>query len=423
MIERTIVVRERSTKSLSREEYRLLENHPLFLRLVSDGVLALEQTRSNRYGLRAGPHVGQAVIGNVLLRIEEKVRGSLAALLAVAEQPETRLSDAASFAETQEVILFALVDRFLAALDKYLVQGRAKQYQPREMRGSMPRGKIKMASTMRLWATGRRDLLVYRFHDLSPRVFENQLLGLALHVADAILPATEMRRRRRVRTAAIMFEDTGWQRWLRVPREVIEEKYARIEMRSSQMSSLMAMARLLALHFGVSTAVTDEDVPFSWFVSLETLFQECLLKSMQSAAVDLGLRVTDWRKARRFVLAAERRYHARPDVVVWDPQLPEAVVDAKYKDLESSDEGPKAPGNADLYQLLVHAQAWNVLIGALVYPSDDTAYYELGADALGTKVGYFMLDVRRPVEGARKILETLCPMPLATAPVLEQSNE
>ena len=195
---KTIRVRERSTGAVTREDYRRVEDSSQFARLIEDGVISLEKSRKSGYGIKTGAFVGQALIGDVLLRIEEKIDGSLVSLLSIAETPEARLEDASSFIESDERILYALIDRFMTMVDRYLTYGREKTYLNRTAKGGMPRGKLLVTETMRLWATGRRDMLAFRYQELSPRTFLNQLIGLALHVADGILMVSEASRRRRV---------------------------------------------------------------------------------------------------------------------------------------------------------------------------------------------------------------------------------
>lgn len=147
-------------------------------------------------------------------------------------------------------------------------------------------------------------MLVYRYQDLSTRTFLNQLIGVALHVADAILGTLKASRRRRVRAASVLFEDSGWQDLLRVRRADLDDRRSALRPTDAETRSLATTARLLALHFGVATVVTNERVPFSWFVSLESLFEGCVLKSLAAAAHEAGRRATDWRAAKRYVFDA-----------------------------------------------------------------------------------------------------------------------
>lgn len=401
-IRKTIQVRERGSASIIRDDHRFLDDNAQFLRLTEGGIFSLEHSGRSVYGIRAGPHVGQALIGDVLIKVEEKVKGSLAALLGIAESPEARLIEATSFAEAEEIVLYALIDRFMSLVDRYLTYGREKEYLTRRARGGLPRGKTLMPDTMRLWATGRTDMVVFRYQELTPRTFLNQLIGFALHVADAVLVLSEASRRRRVRTASILFEDVGWQELLSIPRANLDLRCADLRLKDPETKSLAVIARLLALHFGVATAVTNERVPFSWFVNLESLFEECVLKACAAAAREAGWRATAWRAAKRYVFASGKSYRAEPDVVLWRATSPSAILDAKYKDLVGAS---TTPDNADIYQLIAHARAWNVTRAALVYPASETAYKSLGTDASGIEVGYFFFDISKPIEAGRAILK------------------
>ena len=186
------------------------------------------------------------------------------------------------------------------------------------------------------------------------------------------------------------------------------------------MTSLISLARLLALHFGVSTIVTNELVPFSWFVNLESLFEECVRKAISAAAAETGLRATDWKAAKRYVFAEERQYRAEPDIILWQGGKPLSVLDAKYKDL-TGDGGRQGPDGSDLYQFIVHAQAWGVDRAALIYPAAETTYTEFGEDASGVRVGFFTVDVRRLRESSVAILSGMTTVAARKAGIADPS--
>lgn len=396
-----INVQERGATDLRRDQYLALESSPEFWSLVDAGILSLERGKRRRFGLKAGPHVGQAIIGNFLIRISEKIPGALLGLLKFADEPDVRLQTPDSFADPDGEFLRPFVDRFLELLDGYLVAGRRKVYLPVTETGSIPRGKLLVSKTMRRWAVGRTDQVVFVRDELSPRTFINQLIGLAIQAAGGSLAFdTDEVRRRRLRTAAILFEDSGWHTIRHLPLRDLERRYHETQRDWGQYATLGAMTRLLALHFYGSIERSPEKAPASWFVNLETLFEDCVRQAVRAAADKPAASATDWRAERRYVVVGSRPYRAEPDIVLWQDYEPLAVLDAKFKDLDTT------PQNADVYQLLAHAHAWQVTEAALLYPSDQFDAQSIGVSASGVTVRCLQMNCRDLYGSARSLWQT-----------------
>ena len=398
-----ILARERSLLPLSEGEYRFLENDAGCWALIEGGLLSLERTRRAEYGIKAGPFVGQAVLGNRLLRIEEKIPGALQGLFHFSELPYTRLVETPSFIDTESVFLRSLAKKFLDLLDVYLRVGRLKMYERRTLVGSMPHGAILFPQTARLWAKGRRDQVAYRFNELSSSNFPNQSIGLALSILDGMM-TDEDDRRDRVRTASMLFEDSRWQSLLIRSREELEIAFQNLPREADRIRSLLALSRLLVLHFGVTAAVTDQRMDYSWFVNLESLFEESVLRAVCLAAPTFSMIGTDWRAENRYILTDKDRYRTKPDIILWKRGIPFAVLDAKYK----SDE--EEPAHDDMYQLLAHAQAWGVDRAALIYPSDSPSCVLLGTAVGGVRIWAARFNVRDLLCSAKEVI------PLLTSP-------
>jgi len=399
-----ITVRERSTQAITRQQTAGLEAIPAFWQLVDDGILSMERRRAAS-SLTAACYVGQAVLGKYVVQITEKVPGSLGSLLLFAERPDARLSEAESFVQESDLLLLALVDRFLEMVERYLVFGRRKVYVVSRARRSMPAGKITVPETMRLWAKGRRDQVIFDRSDLSPGVFLNRIVGLALCVVDGILAGSpaDRRRRERVRTNSMFFEDVGWQSLLRLPLRELD-RLCRLNLREQgALASLGSLARLLALHFGTKSLSFGETSPFSWFVNLESLFEECFRKAMRIVASEFGVSVSDAAVAEQYVFPEQRTYRAEPDVVISRAGTRMAVADTKHKDFGGT------PSNPDIYQLVAHAKAWGVSTAALVYPSQSITETSIGTAATGVAIKAFTVNVADLIRGARAVMSSLVP--------------
>jgi 5-methylcytosine-specific restriction endonuclease McrBC regulatory subunit McrC len=383
----TLEVAERSSIFIDREQYRRLEDSADFMVLCDQGILSLARTGGS-FRLNAGPHVGHALIGDMAIHVREKVPGALASMLAATDATAIRETSLSSTASDSAGVVLTVLDRFIDAVDKYLAMGRVKHYQEVRAVGCVPRGKIDVAATMRRWVLGRPEVIAYRQWHLSPRLLLNRAVGLALHAAEHFVPANDDYRRRRLRTLGILFDDVQWQQLGRCPRPAIRAAFDELFRIYPDMQGLVSLSRFFALHCGTTCVTHEDELPYSWFVNLETLFEECVRSALQEASAGTPLVVSDWRQEERFLFASGNTYRTEPDIVVWHRGKPFAILDAKYKSLPDA-----GPDHGDLYQLIAHARAWSVREAFLVYPGNRTDCLPLGEDALGTRVGSFVLDV------------------------------
>lgn len=399
---RIIKALERSSRPLGRQEYEYLAGHPDFWRAAREGIVSLERPDANSYAIRAAGVIGQMLVGQYLIQIEEKIPGALDSLLSFAQDPSAHIVALPSFVREEGMVLSSFIERFLDLVDSYLLTGRRKTYVQSRTWGTMPRGRIDLLRTMALWATGRKDLVAFAVDELSARIPENQLIGLALDVADRIISLPRHRRlRSRVRTASILFEDTGYHTFLRSTPADIEGLHEAASVRMPALQQLWDLARVIVLHFGLSGLGGREGTPVSWFVNLETLFEDCLRRLVRVAAERSGFRATGWQEQPRYVFPRSKDYRAKPDVVLWRGETPVAVLDPKYKNPQTS------PSGDDLYQLLIHAQAFSVCQAALIYPSQGFTAKNMGESMSRVRVWAFTVNVRNLAEDAATIVATL----------------
>jgi len=384
-----ISIVERSATRISATVFRRLDSIPAFWELLEAGVVTAERRGATEVSLRAGPYVGSAAVGEFRICIEEKVPGSLASLVRCVTGASALAVNAPTFVSHDASLLSTIAESFVMEVEEYLRIGRRRVYYPRESVGGSPRGKILVGRTMRVWAAGRRDRCAFALHDLSPERFLNSLLGAAVTIVACMAsgwPGCEILRRR-VRTAALLFEDTDWHRMINLPTELFDREYSLAALSFGPIEGLASTARLFVRHFGIGGRLSDDAIPRSWFVKLELLFEAAVRQAMSRAAAPRGLLATDWRLGLRYVISGGRRWRAEPDVVVWERGTPLAVVDAKYKDITSE------PDHGDVYQILCHASAWGVESAALVHPSIATEVRDVGISSGGVQLRLAALDV------------------------------
>ncbi len=409
MVNRThpIRARERSSVQLTAEEFRFLEESHDFWALAESGILSLQQTGRARYALSAGSFVGQAIVNGRPVIVEEKIEGALLELLELTTHLEARVAEAPGVVSKSGKFIERLAERFLNGLGEYLARGRKKTYLTRRLNSSFLRGKIEITRTMRLWAKGRKDQVAYLADELSADILENRLIGVALYRLDQALAAIDTVPTvllARARAMAIMFEDVGWPQMLTWPVTRIASLFD-AKLRSGEISrfqDLLALARIFALHFGVSGEGAAQRIPISWFVNLETLFEDAVRNAFSQAAshADPSPKVTDWKADARFVVEGTQKYRAEPDVVctVGSRRL---IIDAKYKEL-----GDK-PDSGDIHQLVAHMLAYDVKLGALIYPSDAYERRYLGETPVNQRIFVFSIRLGKLREDASRVVSEL----------------
>lgn len=367
--------------------------------------MSLERTARNEYAIKAFSYVGSAQIEGRQIVIEEKIHGALAALLQTDTPLDARVIEVAGFVERSARVLEQLAHRFMLEVRSYLLSGRRKTYTAMRKVGGFPKGKLNIAGTMRLWAQGRIDQMTFTSDDLSADLPENRLIGLALANLDRALTSGASDLRSQVRTAAVLFEDVAWPHLARQPLERLSELFnsALLNPHLSGMRKLLGLARAFALHFGPG-GVPGEPIPVSWFVNLETLFEDAVIAVLRKEASFVLLpsfRFSEGRGFGKTILTLPPSYNAKPDVVgcLGDEFL--VIMDAKYKDPEGD------PDQDDIYQLLAHMGAFGARVGVLIYPSDHFELRALGAAAGGGRIYQSFCAVPRIAEDIRILLQEL----------------
>lgn len=402
-----IVARERSSVSLNSEEYRFLEESSDFWTLVQSGIVSLERTAKHRYAIRGSAYVGHALINGRRLLIEEKINGALPELLELTAKIDAKLAGVPTFVQEFGRILEQLAARFLDQLDDYLLFGRKKRYIAQHAVAGIPRGKLDLTRTIRMWAVGRLDRIAYTSYDLSPDLLENRLIGLALHSLDRSLSSAqgESKLIARLRTLAVLFDDVGWPHLAGLPLNHIGDLFERAlaDPEMAPLEGLLKLARMFALYFGIGVSPSVLTIPVAWFVSLESLFEDAVREAIIQSGMKVlpSLTFSDWRSVAKSIFAGEDGYRPNPDVIGRLGDSVVLVMDAKYKDFENK------PDRGDLYQLLVHMRAYDAKLGVLIYPSSEYSLQYIGQTDEGEHI--FAISLSLPVlrKDAAKLLADL----------------
>jgi hypothetical protein len=381
---------ERSSRPIPRETYRTLEDSADFLSLIEAGIVSLVRGARQGYGLKAGPYVGEALLDcGLRIRISEKAEGSLASLVRWALPADVRIADAPALVAPEGSVLQVFVHRFLDHLGGYIREGRLKEYSEEPRLSASPRGRIDVGETMRARARGQAGLVAHVRPQLTADLLVNQLLARALIAVDAFASARGDRViRTRARGFSTLFEDVSAHRFERMPpdrlRQALQSALCDPRM-VGELRDALAYAQALLLSWGAWPNDSAGVVPQSYFLKLETLFEEAVRSILEARLEDP---VVEGTYLKKFVFVEHDAYEVNPDLVIGAPAAPTLVGDCKYKDAASG------PGHSDVYQLLIHTESCDGRRALLIYPGSNARTTYVGASASG--IDLWWSEVRLP---------------------------
>lgn len=379
-----IVATERRARRLTSDEWASISGNRAFWRLVEEGFVGISQRGPADYHIRGQQYVGRAIVGDVEILVQEKVSGSLAAMLTFAIPSDVVIQRAESPAAAFDALSRALMTHFVEAAGRYIADRRMPQYEYQPAVGVSLGGSLDIPRTIRLHAKGLDQLLAF---DRGRVVRDTPLDHVTLAALDEIDRAGST-----LRLDPKTLYDA---RWLAgALDEVRGERYqlasktdcldAADEIAASAETSeldadLARLAAVVLLHHGFAfTPESEALVPRAWFINLEALFEQAVRRRLQQLLgrnrVDRGRTLS-----RRLFVTGTDSSNVNPDVVVHDGVVVHAAADVKYKSLRephdlsaaSGDPGErKKAARADLYQLLVHSKSIGARRAFLVYASD-----------------------------------------------------
>ena len=152
---------------------------------------------------------------------------------------------------------------------------------------------------------------------------------------------------------------------------------------------MVALAGVVLAHESFeNSAETTAAVPRTWFLNLEALFETAVRNVLAASLRASHCMTRGGEHGKRVFERVRVEYIAHPDLVISQVGGVEAVGDVKYKNWDGSAAG------GDVYQLLVHAAAFQCRRAFLVFPSDGYEVRRLGDAATGCDVTFFTVDVR-----------------------------
>jgi len=407
-------VAERGHTDISSDAWRRLATAESFWKLVDRKIVSVSHPGASGARLHGGAHVGRVACGDVLLELHEKIPGALQALLQFASHETFHVAAAPSPGSELGELVVLLIRQFLGAVTRYVTRGRQAIYVRERRTGSLAGGRLRLADTVRLRARGLGHLMAFERNAISHQTDLNRVVYAALReverIADLVaLPAEE---RARARAFSMLFSDCGSGR---LPHEerarltLLAEQCARKETTDEQ-RDLAALAAVVLAHQSFDrTAGSDLTVPRAWFLNLERLFETACRAVLRH--VCRGTFVVERGDDRApHIFGSERReFRAHPDIVLRAEEA-HGVGDIKYKDWNGSADA------SDIYQLLVHASAFETDCCFLIFPSDRYDVRELGSSVTGAVAWLFAVDIRMLDRDLRRVIAATGLASLAEVP-------
>ena len=398
-----ISVPERGTSPVGSADWSALSADEGFWRLVEAGIVGVETRKGGGWQLRGTCYVGRSIVGGKVLEISEKFEGSFAKLLSLGFPKAPLVADSLAPVTPDTASTPLLIAIFIRAARRYLSGHKRVEYIGRNDKGTLVGGRLDVRGTARLHAKGMRHQAAFIRNATTANVGVNRAIYAALRQVEIL-----------ARTVSIAPQDLAAARALST---VLEECLASV--RNSPKGALAAAAAGAAAQYGRNSPVGDaaslaaavldaagfggtaawtRTIERSWFVNLETQFEEAVRACVKAQLRDRYR--TDRAVGRPPLFQATKgRYAANPDLVIRDAEGTVAIADAKYKDLAGW------PSASDVHELLCHASAYGAKKAFLVFPNESGFHSRyFGVSATGCDVWAFGVTFDRFEDDVRSAL-------------------
>lgn len=400
-------VPERGTVEISKAAWAKLAGDAGFWSLADQGIVSVEQGAPTTVRLKGGCYVGRAIIGDhTILQLEEKIPGALFGLIGHAARADFRIGRLPSKTSALGPLISLLVEQFSVIVSRYLSRGREFKYRRETRTGSLIGGKLNLTGTIRLRARGLRHLAQFEMNAVAFDTPLNRVILAALREVDRIhrLLPLDAAVVARCRALALFFADCRSTEVLFGPRAVFIKRAAEFEAEIADplRHDLMALAGVLLSHESFESSHEHQrHSPRSWFLNLESLF-EVAVRNLLARLIGSNGTVRNGRNVHLPIFApGGARHQANPDFVIRMADRTCIVGDAKFKLQEE---------RSDLYQLLVHAAAFDASDAFLVSPHDTFSVETLGSAKTGATVKHFTVNLAELEMNVQRLLSMIMPV-------------
>lgn len=407
---RRISVPERGYTDVDGDVWAALQGSQDFRRLHEEGIVEVVHRPLGRVRLKGTCYVGHAICGELLLEFSEKVDGALTALLTHASHSAFRLARAQGAKSELGDLVALLVAQFLDAVTAYASRGRTFRYATRKSVGSLVGGKLDITQSIQLRARGLGHLLAFEKNTLTSSTPVNRILSRALTEVECLARLVRLPERvvATSRGLSMLFADCKNHETLYRERSYFAAQASDLaeSERDESVRDMMSLASVMLAHESFDTASGQSTgMPRTWFLNLENLF-EAAVRNVLAGLCDHGVKVYRGGEAPQAIFSKENKeYRANPDIVIASPAKEPHVGDVKYKNFDGS------AASGDVYQLLVHAEAFGARSAFLIFPGESYSVRKLGASRGGIDTAFFSIRVQHLQEDLAAVATYLeCPL-------------
>jgi 5-methylcytosine-specific restriction enzyme subunit McrC len=348
-------------------------------RLVGAGVVTATPLGAGRWDLRACQKVGVVSVGEVMLWVKPKLTvARLLWLLGWARRAVFEAPGPVSL-EASDDLVPALAEAFCAQAERALQQGLLQGYREVEGSEAVLRGRLRTGDQLR-HRFGLAVPLLIRYDDFLADIAENQILKAATsHLL--VLDGVGMKVRARLRRVRGLLADVS-----DIPSRSLRPVWRPTRL-NPRYHDALALAELVLS--GGSLEQEPGQLRIDGFlVDLSKIFETFVAETLGSSLEGLNGRC---RAQDLYTLDEQATIDIRPDLVWRIGGHPVAVIDAKYKA-----EKPSGFPQADLYQALAYATAYQMGDAHLVYAHGNEIAQEWTVRHAGIRIVAHTLDLDMP---------------------------
>lgn len=351
-------------------------------RLVDAGVAIATPLGASRWQLRAAGKVGVVRIGSVTVWVKPKITiDRLLWLLGWSRKAVFGAPGPVSL-ETSVELVPALAEAFCAQAERALQAGLLQGYVDVDGSHAVLRGRLRTGDQLRR-RFGLPVPLLLRYDDHLVDIPENQIIkGAASRLAN--MPGISGPVRTRLRSLRGLLADVS------DPASYGQRPTWHPTRLNARYHDALWLAEIVLTNGSIEHEPGRIRLD-GFLVDLYQVFEDFVTSSLGAALSQLGGRC---QAQDRFTLDEESRIDIRPDLVWWVEGRAAAVVDAKYKA-----EKPAGFPQADVYQALAYATAYNLEEAHLVYAKGNEAAQQWTVRNAGVRIVAHALDLEQPAQG------------------------
>lgn len=359
-------------------------------RLVTGGVVSASPVSAGRWELRATQKVGVVRVGAVTVWIRPKI--AIAQLLWLLGWSRRAVFEAPGpvSLELSADLVPALAEAFCAQAERALQAGLLQGYVDVEGSHSVLRGRLRAGDQLRR-RFGLPVPLLVRYDDHLVDVPENQIIKAAA-TRLATIPGIGGPVRARLRNIRGLLADVSS---LASPQTLPVWYPTRL---NARYHDVLWLAQIVLMNGSIEHEPGRIRLD-GFLVDLYQVFENFVTSSLGAALEQRGGRC---QSQDRFTLDEESRIDIRPDLVWRIAGRAAAVVDAKYKA-----EKPAGFPQADLYQALAYATAYQLDEAHLVYAKGNEAAQRWTVRNAGVRITAHALDLDQPPTQILEQVDTL----------------